>query len=190
MGFNPHRDPQRPRNRNHRLRHVKTPAQVGPVSAFSRRRQVCGIRSNTPAIPAVRVRPLPPSPKTGKSRPESRDVARRNKVRKRELNDELDHDRRRCSEQQIQCALFDHPKWRAVHDRPIFRWQNRRSLSEQTQEQQARPILRLARAPSCFQSQFNTVPFRPETIRRALCRDSQGRASGPLGAALDIITGG
>jgi hypothetical protein len=29
-----------------------------------------------------------------------------------------------------------------------------------------------------------------ETIRRALCRDSQGRASGPLGAALDIITGG
>jgi hypothetical protein len=26
-----------------------------------------------------------------------------------------------------------------------------------------------------------------ETIRRALCRDSQGRASGPLGAALDII---
>jgi hypothetical protein len=29
----------------------------------------------------------------------------------------------------------------------------------------------------------------PETIRRALCRDSQGRASGPLGAALDIIMG-
>jgi hypothetical protein len=29
-----------------------------------------------------------------------------------------------------------------------------------------------------------------ETIRRALCRDSQGRASGPLAAALDIITGG
>jgi hypothetical protein len=28
----------------------------------------------------------------------------------------------------------------------------------------------------------------PETIRRALCRDSQGRASGPLGAALDIVT--
>lgn len=28
-----------------------------------------------------------------------------------------------------------------------------------------------------------------ETIRRALCRDSQGRASGPLGAALDIIMG-
>jgi hypothetical protein len=28
-----------------------------------------------------------------------------------------------------------------------------------------------------------------ETIRRALCRDSQGRASGPLGAALDIIVG-
>ena len=27
----------------------------------------------------------------------------------------------------------------------------------------------------------------PETIRRALCRDSQGRASGPLGAALDRI---
>src|SRR2546429_5194505 len=26
-----------------------------------------------------------------------------------------------------------------------------------------------------------------ETIRRALCRDSQGRASGPLGAALDRI---
>jgi hypothetical protein len=26
-----------------------------------------------------------------------------------------------------------------------------------------------------------------EAIRRALCRDSQGRASGPLGAALDII---
>jgi hypothetical protein len=28
-----------------------------------------------------------------------------------------------------------------------------------------------------------------ETIRRALCRDSQGRASGPLGAAVDIIMG-
>jgi hypothetical protein len=27
-----------------------------------------------------------------------------------------------------------------------------------------------------------------ETIRKALCRDSQGRASGPLGAALDIVT--
>jgi hypothetical protein len=26
-----------------------------------------------------------------------------------------------------------------------------------------------------------------ETIRKALCRDSYGRASGPLGAALDII---
>jgi ribonucleoside-diphosphate reductase alpha chain len=26
-----------------------------------------------------------------------------------------------------------------------------------------------------------------ETIRKALCRDAQGRASGPLGAALDII---
>jgi ribonucleoside-diphosphate reductase alpha chain len=26
-----------------------------------------------------------------------------------------------------------------------------------------------------------------ETIRRALCRDSQGRASGPLGAALDRL---
>jgi ribonucleoside-diphosphate reductase alpha chain len=28
-----------------------------------------------------------------------------------------------------------------------------------------------------------------ETIRRALCRDAQGRASGPLGAALDLIAG-
>jgi hypothetical protein len=28
-----------------------------------------------------------------------------------------------------------------------------------------------------------------EAIRRALCRDSQGNASGPLGAALDIIAG-
>jgi hypothetical protein len=27
----------------------------------------------------------------------------------------------------------------------------------------------------------------PEVIRRALCRDSHGRASGPLGVALDII---
>jgi hypothetical protein len=27
----------------------------------------------------------------------------------------------------------------------------------------------------------------PETIRRALCRDSQGRASGPLGTALDLL---
>jgi hypothetical protein len=27
----------------------------------------------------------------------------------------------------------------------------------------------------------------PEAIRRALCRDAQGRASGPLAAALDII---
>jgi hypothetical protein len=29
----------------------------------------------------------------------------------------------------------------------------------------------------------------PEVIRRALCRDSQGGASGPLGAALDAIAG-
>ena len=29
-----------------------------------------------------------------------------------------------------------------------------------------------------------------ETIRRALCRDSQGRASGPLGEALDCIARG
>jgi hypothetical protein len=29
----------------------------------------------------------------------------------------------------------------------------------------------------------------PETIRSALCRDSHGRASGPLGMALDIIMG-
>ena len=28
-----------------------------------------------------------------------------------------------------------------------------------------------------------------ETIRKALCRDSHGRASGPLGAALDLIMG-
>jgi hypothetical protein len=28
----------------------------------------------------------------------------------------------------------------------------------------------------------------PEVIRRALCRDSQGSASGPLGKALDIIS--
>jgi hypothetical protein len=27
----------------------------------------------------------------------------------------------------------------------------------------------------------------PEVIRRALCRDADGNASGPLGAALDII---
>ena len=27
----------------------------------------------------------------------------------------------------------------------------------------------------------------PEAIRRALCRDSQGRASGPLAAALDVL---
>src|SRR5881392_1033228 len=30
----------------------------------------------------------------------------------------------------------------------------------------------------------------PEVIRRALCHDSQGRASGPLGCALDILLGG
>jgi hypothetical protein len=29
-----------------------------------------------------------------------------------------------------------------------------------------------------------------ETIRRALCRDSHGRASGPLGKALDCIVAG
>jgi hypothetical protein len=28
-----------------------------------------------------------------------------------------------------------------------------------------------------------------ETIRRALCRDSRGRASGPLGDALDAVAG-
>src|SRR5262245_26800010 len=27
----------------------------------------------------------------------------------------------------------------------------------------------------------------PDAIRRALCRDSHGRASGPLGAALDVL---
>jgi hypothetical protein len=30
----------------------------------------------------------------------------------------------------------------------------------------------------------------PEAIRRALCRDGQGRASGPLGIALDRLLGG
>jgi ribonucleoside-diphosphate reductase alpha chain len=30
----------------------------------------------------------------------------------------------------------------------------------------------------------------PEAIRNALCRDGQGRASGPLGAALDVLLGG
>ena len=30
----------------------------------------------------------------------------------------------------------------------------------------------------------------PEAIRRALCRDSHGNASGPLGAALDAIAEG
>jgi hypothetical protein len=30
----------------------------------------------------------------------------------------------------------------------------------------------------------------PEAIRRALCRDAKGNASGPLGAALDIIAEG
>jgi hypothetical protein len=30
----------------------------------------------------------------------------------------------------------------------------------------------------------------PEVIRRALCRDSQGRASGPLAVALDLIAEG
>jgi hypothetical protein len=29
----------------------------------------------------------------------------------------------------------------------------------------------------------------PQAIRRALCRDSQGRACGPLGAALDVLLG-
>ena len=29
----------------------------------------------------------------------------------------------------------------------------------------------------------------PETIRSALCRDTDGKASGPLGAALDLIMG-
>jgi hypothetical protein len=29
----------------------------------------------------------------------------------------------------------------------------------------------------------------PHAIRRALCRDSQGRACGPLGAALDVLLG-
>ena len=30
----------------------------------------------------------------------------------------------------------------------------------------------------------------PEAIRRALCRDSQGRALGPLGATLDLLAEG
>ena len=29
----------------------------------------------------------------------------------------------------------------------------------------------------------------PEAIRRALCRDGQGRATGPLAAALDLLAG-
>ena len=29
----------------------------------------------------------------------------------------------------------------------------------------------------------------PEVIRRALCRDANGRASGPLGVVLDLIAG-
>jgi ribonucleoside-diphosphate reductase alpha chain len=29
-----------------------------------------------------------------------------------------------------------------------------------------------------------------ETIRKALCRDARGNASGPLGVALDLIAGG
>ena len=29
----------------------------------------------------------------------------------------------------------------------------------------------------------------PDVIRRALCRNSRGNASGPLGAALDILAG-
>lgn len=28
-----------------------------------------------------------------------------------------------------------------------------------------------------------------ETVRKALCRDGQGRASGPLGTALDVLAG-
>ena len=28
-----------------------------------------------------------------------------------------------------------------------------------------------------------------ETVRKALCRDSQGKASGPLGVALDVLAG-
>jgi ribonucleoside-diphosphate reductase alpha chain len=30
----------------------------------------------------------------------------------------------------------------------------------------------------------------PDVIRRALCRDTRGNASGPLGAALDFLLGG
>jgi hypothetical protein len=30
----------------------------------------------------------------------------------------------------------------------------------------------------------------PETIRRALCRDARGNASGPLGTALDLLAAG
>jgi hypothetical protein len=29
----------------------------------------------------------------------------------------------------------------------------------------------------------------PRAIRKALCRDSQGKASGPLGAVLDLLLG-
>jgi len=38
----------------------------------------------------------------------------------------------------------------------------------------------------------NLKPYygaHPHAIRRALCRDSRGRASGPLGAALDLLLG-
>ena len=46
----------------------------------------------------------------------------------------------------------------------------------------------LETAPSFSRSQSSTVAD-PETIRRALCRDTQGRALGPLGVALDLFMG-
>ena len=34
---------------------------------------------------------------------------------------------------------------------------------------------------------WDAIPWIDALVRKALCRDSHGRANGPLGAALDII---
>jgi hypothetical protein len=75
-----------------------------------------------------------------------------------------------------------------VHRWPVSKWSNRRIVSEQSQKHSSADTA--ARDNAIVFSIAVQHGANPETIRRALCRDSQGRASGPLGVALDRIIGG
>jgi len=78
-------------------------------------------------------------------------------------------------------------QWLGLHrdGRAISRRLNRRSVSVKPQIEFRR---RRECARRCDRFSFAVQHgANPEAIRRALSRDSRGNASGPLGAALDII---